>query len=285
MASTQSSVNPTKDDRLEEIERAQSSEDAPVLFLLPGLGGSQQLLQGVAQVIPIRYPDWTEIVKPDRGFLSLYHDVKSQIDRRGPTGSFSIAGYSAGGPLAYACALAFQSEGRPVRCLAILDAAAYLEHIPPPLRYRVRSRVERMCTLDLRAALASPIAKLCTRKRAEPFLLRAARFRHVALPLNFDVYLHNKIRMQLLRRLFWSWWRPLVQSSPQLLTPTYVFRSEEHEPFEREDLGWGDYCSNVNVLNVAGSHHGMINSEVSGTLCSALLEISGIATENNSKPA
>jgi thioesterase domain-containing protein len=248
----------------------------PLLFLLPGLGGNQKLFQDVPQVIPVEYLDWTDSIQPGFAMATLFDHVKSQIEARLPVGPLHLAGYSIGGPLTYACALAFQAHGRHVLSVSILDANAGDAPVALPLRSRIRARMERLSSFDLPAGLASVLAKILIRPPALPLLQRLQHYRNQSLPFGFDREIHLKLTMQLLMPMFWPWWLALTESAPPLTAPTYVFRSQEHEPFEPEDLGWGQYCSNVTVIRVPGSHLGMLDPQNNAQLCAELLKLAGI---------
>ena len=248
----------------------------PLLFLLPGLGGNQKLFQNVQQVVPVNYLDWTDSIQPGFGMATLFNHVKAQIEDRLPAGPLHLAGYSIGGPLSYACARAFQAQGRPVLSVSILDANAGDSPVNLPLRSRLRSRMERLSSFDLPAGLASVAAKILIRPQAFPLLQRLQHYRNRSLPFGFDQEIHLKLTMQLLMPMFWPWWLALTESAPPLTAPTYVFRSQEHEPFEPEDLGWGQYCSNVTVIRVPGSHLGMLDPQNNAQLCAELLKLAGI---------
>ena len=43
------------------------------------------------------------------------------------------------------------------------------------------------------------------------------------------------------------------------MTPTILFRSEEHGPLESEDLGWKCLCKNLTVIRVSASHDTMLD--------------------------
>ena len=45
------------------------------------------------------------------------------------------------------------------------------------------------------------------------------------------------------------------------MTPTFLFRSEEHGPFESEDLGWKGLCKNLTVIHIAAAHDTILDPE------------------------
>ena len=256
-----------------------SSATSPV-FMLPGLGGEDApelegfwgTFRDVLPVVMVSFYDWTDLARPGIDFHALVLHIKRQIESHRPTGPLRLAGYSMGGHLAYACALAFQAEGRQVERLVLLDAPADMEAFSPPLNDRLRERIGRLLSFELLPGLASLIAKFATTERGLPLLRRMTRFRKTRLPLNFHHYLHRKLTMQLLLRMFMPWWRTMAHPSPPFAAPSFLFRSEELQHFRDEDLGWSEYCLDLTVVRVAGSHHSMFDPRNSGPLRAAFLE-------------
>jgi len=224
----------------------------------------------VVRLVPLSYFDWTELIKPEVTFADLISHLKLQIQSSVTVGPWLLVGYSIGGPLAYVCAMALQSEGQVADCLAILDGQAYSRQDGA----KWRKRFENLLTFRVRAGLASIIAKVLTRERTLPLLRRLSPMRHVELPCNFGAYLHPKLKMHLMERLFFPWWHGIVQQNPELAMPTLLFRSEEHESWEPDDLGWGQYCRTLAVIHVAGSHHSILAQENLGPLCAELARVS-----------
>jgi hypothetical protein len=155
-----------------------------------------------------------------------------------------------------------------VTCLAIVDAAA--TRIKLPWKKRLRSRIRRVCSFDLRGGLASTIAKGVSKKSARPLLRRFSRFRTVSLPLDFGEYLHAKITMQLELQMLATWWGSVGPSASPLVAPTFVYRSTDLNSANEEDLGWGRYCSNCAAIRVPGDHLTMLFAENNGSLMASL---------------
>jgi thioesterase domain-containing protein len=257
----------------------------PRIVFFPGIGEEEAVawepFGKIVESISLSYFDWTELVKPTTTLADLVSYLQTQIQNQLAVGApLYLVGYSIGGPLAYVCALARQAEGRSVDCMAILDARA--SYGPPPTT--LRERWEHFATFDVRAGLASVLAKLLTRGPGRHLLRRLVPLRHAKLPFNFGLYLHNKLKMQLMVRMFAPWWHAVKQNS-ELGCPTYVFRSEQHESWEPDDLGWGHYCQNVRVLHVTGSHETMLEPEHFGELCSELVQVLKIHFDRSATPA
>jgi thioesterase domain-containing protein len=253
--------------------------DVPLAFFLPGLGGDEdpklaafwKPFAGALRIVPLTYVDWTELVEQDIDFSVVVSHVKRQIEEILPVGPLRLAGYSIGGHLAYACAREFHAEGRVVDCVAIFDAPADVQNLKLPLSKRLQQRLDRLLSFDIRAGISSILAKSLTNPRSLPRLRKLSRYRHRPLPFHLESSLHRKFQMQMVLRLFPPWWKK-VSCPPEVLdTPTFLFRSEEHESDEREDLGWGDYFRIVTVIRVAGSHRGMLEPAVNAPLRAAFL--------------
>ena len=84
---------------------------------------------------------WTDVIRSSGDYMMQFLDVKAQIEKCMPTGPLRLVGYSVGGLLAYACAIAFQDEGRPVLGTVILDQAANHRVPAPSLRKRLKKRI------------------------------------------------------------------------------------------------------------------------------------------------
>jgi thioesterase domain-containing protein len=249
--------------------------ELPIMYLLPGIIDSDpdfdrvwNPLRNTLRIVKVSYLDWTELIIPGADIASVISHVKRQIEIDSPTGPIRLAGFSFGGYVAYACALAFQSAGRSVACLAIVDAPAIKMRLP--WKKRFRSRIQRVSSFDLRAALASTIAKFASRKYAWSLLRRFSRFRSVSLPLDFGEYLHAKITMQLQLQMCATWSSTVAPSAAPLVAPTFIYRSTDLNSAHEEDLGWGRYCSNCKVIRVPGDHLTMLFAENNGMLLSSI---------------
>jgi len=272
--------NLDKTPRLEYRSPETAPLPRPVVFVLPGLGGEDdpdfegfwQPMRSRFDLVKIRYFDWTELVETGCDIDALAAHVRRQIEGKIPAGPVRLAGYSIGGHLAYSTALAFQSEGRWVESVAVLDACVNVSGFTPSFCHRMRARLKRLASFDARAGIASVVAKCLVMDGSRPVLRQLSRYRHLRLPFRFETFLHHKITMQLVRRIYPAWWSALLRQAPPLEAPTWLFRSEEHETGEPEDLGWVEYCPNLKVIRVAGSHRGMLKPPVNGPLRAAFAE-------------
>jgi thioesterase domain-containing protein len=253
-------------------------EKPPLFFLLSGLGGEQRLFQDKPDVEPIRYMEWAETVESNRDYAVQFNDVRGQIDRKIGSSPLRFVGYSVGGLLAYACAVAFEAEGRPVKSTIILDVPAIGGgSSATPIGKRLKKRLQNLASFQVRSGLASLIAKPLTRESFMPLMRRAVRYRDLRLPFEFHGFLHHKLNMQMQLPVILPWWRSVVDSAPLVKSPVFLVRSEEHEPDEPEDMGWASLCSDLKIVNVPGDHSGMLHPSNSPALSAHILRLMGLS--------
>ncbi len=230
-------------------------------FILPGIADDPANWEPLREAFDYRiicYLDWTEIL--DKSLASLVTHVTRQIQDAQPLGELRLIGYSIGGQLGFAVTMALQSAGIPVSCLVLLDAGAEVTPIPRPLGRRSREIVMGLLSLVTRRGMATLVAKCLAINSMRPLLYRLLRARRKKLPLDFDRYLHVKITIQLMLRMYWPWWRATIESGYPLSTPTFLFRAANHAPFESEDLGWRRFFPGLTVIPITATHEDMMES-------------------------
>jgi thioesterase domain-containing protein len=233
----------------------------PVVFILPGIADLRVLWEPLMETFDCRivsYLDWTDLL--DRNLSVVVEHVKRQIQDAQPSGELRLIGYSIGGQLGYAVTSALQSAGITVSQLVLLDAGTEIAKIPQPFDRQLRKRIEQLLSLYSRNGIATLIAKYVTLDPMRPVLRRLLRARGTKLPFDFDRYLHGKITIHLMRRMYWPWWREIVESGHSLATPAFLFRASDHASFESEDLGWRQFFSNLIVIPVTATHQELMNS-------------------------
>jgi thioesterase domain-containing protein len=254
--------------------------EKPLLFVLPPLIDNDPLfdrvwdpLRATFDIDRLSYLDWTELAKEGADLLTLKAHVRHQIESKSPSGPLWILGYSLGGWLAYLCARDLEEAGRTVVSVAILDAAATKQPDAATLAYKLRCRLQRLFSLNVRGTIASIIAKCLIKEPSLRILHKLARFRHIPLPLSFDMYIHPKLTMQMELRLFHAWWATASPPAMPLNASTFIYRAESFNSLAREDLGWGEYCSNLKVIRVAGDHGSMLHKKNNAALLASIAEV------------
>jgi thioesterase domain-containing protein len=253
----------------------------PLIFFLPGLLGEDDPevagflhpLTAYLDLVQITYFDWAKHVETGCDYSVLAEDVLRQIEARAPEGPVRIAGYSLGGHLAFATAAAIEKKGRAVASLAVLDAPVDFASVKGSFAKRMRKRIENLMTFKLRAGLASAISKWLIQDQSWVRLRSILQYRNQTLPVDFHEYLHRKLTMQLVRKIYAAWWRKTLQMAAPVEGILSLFRSQEHEPHESQDLGWGRYCRNVRVIPVAGTHRKMFDPAINGPMQAAFVEV------------
>ena len=256
------------------------SKSRPTVFFLPGLFGDQdpvveEFLAPVRahlNLVPVTYFDWAGHIETDCDFAVLAAHVLAQIEARAPDGPVRMAGYSLGGHLVFATALALEAKGRKVESLAILDAPLDFGSLKGGFGKKLQSRIAQILRFNLRGGLASVISKCLIREPSWPVLRRLIPYRNTPLPFHFEKELDHKLTMQLVRRIYHNWWQRTLAEAAPLKARWNLFRSQEHEAYESEGLGWEAYCSNLKVIHVAGTHRGMLAPSINGPLRSAFVE-------------
>jgi thioesterase domain-containing protein/acyl carrier protein len=266
-----------KNQRTDVPSSAPQAQESPI-FLFPGGGGREdsRLLRFRDQSAPIlnfeivRIGDWRTWIEHDLNFDKLAVRACRDIEAFQTEGPVCLAGYSQGGQLAYASALALTRAGRPVEFVGLLDSVAqhYSEFASPEvgvirrallLLNRCIRAVLRGTNLfhDARIRLVVALWRLC-RGPAERrrLLMRVARagmlFRGAG-----GVRLDHHIQMRLFAEL-WSAWLGQNCRSQSLHSPVFLFRSGDPGP---SDHGWAAYCSDLTVAPIAGHHFTIFDAE------------------------
>jgi thioesterase domain-containing protein/acyl carrier protein len=251
------------------------------IFLFPGAGGrdEQALIRfrthsaQIATFEVVRIGDWREWIEQDLDFEKIVSRVCQHIKEIVTEGPLLLAGYSQGGQLAYATALALERIGRRVTFVGFLDSAPR----GPTLDQPPKNGLVKSVTDWLRVAKQVIAAKISNKSpgegrirviallwplRQEPderrkLLTRVTRFDHMLCRGMGGVRVDVFIQM----RLFWELWTTWLEKNapPQLLrAPTFLFRSEGPGS---PSLGWEAYCSDLTIVTVPGDHHTMFDME------------------------
>lgn len=252
------------------------------LFLLPGVGKDEPRLArfraacAPLRMIPIDYGDWPEWIAPGFDLAAIIARIVAAIEAEAPDGPILLAGYSLGGKIAYAVAIALASAGRTIGFLGILDTDISSDEASPGMWQRFMAEARRGRGAERFAASASRF--LTQLPWASPLRLAGLLCR-ARLPGDFGFYLHWHLRRHVLARLVRRGWARMASPLPQLRGPAILFRSAEHERHAADDLGWRRICPEVTTVAVAGGHGTMFDAPNLAALCAhfkaALLEAAG----------
>ena len=260
------------DQCLKEPHPAPSDTDRP-LFLLPGVGKDEPRLvrfRAVCapqlRVVSIDYGDWPDWMTPGFDLTAIVTRIVAAIEAEVPDGPVFLGGFSLGGKIAYAVAIALLAAGRNIGFLGILDTDILQDgrELVPGEWQRVIESVRRGQGSE---RLAAYVSRLLTYPPRPSLLRLAARFCRARLSGDFGFYLHWHIRRQLLTQLVRAWWARLTPPLLHLSAPAVLFRSTQHSADAPEDLGWREICPSVTTVAVGGRHDTMFESPNLEPLC------------------
>jgi thioesterase domain-containing protein/acyl carrier protein len=253
-----------------------------LIFLFPGAGGrdEQNLIRFRAnspqsiRFEVVRIGNWQEWIERDFDFETIISHVCKYMEEIAGADAFSLAGYSQGGQLAYATAIAMERAGRPVKFLGLLDSAAQ-----GPEPEVSTSGILKSTADSLRIGKAIFAAKM-RKSKSSP---GASRIRIVGWlwPFRREISERRKLYRRVKRlsqifcfgpggvrlsvfiqmRLFWELWLTwLKQNGTSKLahTPAFLFRAEDAEA---SDLGWTSSCLHLTVVPVTGNHYTMFDEQ------------------------
>jgi acyl-coenzyme A synthetase/AMP-(fatty) acid ligase/thioesterase domain-containing protein len=258
------------DQRLEDLS-TRSDDGRRPLFLLPGVGKDEPRLVRFRaacarelRVIPIDYGDWPDWIAPGFKFTAIVARIVAAIEAEAPDGPILLAGYSLGGKIAYAVALALLSGGRTIGFLGILDTDISSDEPEPGRWHRFTAAVRRGESMSGIASYLSRWLSKAPRPLSMWLVLRVCRAR---LPGDFGFYLHWHIRRRVLAHLVKTWWAQNASPLPQLRVPATLFRSMEHRTDAPADLSWSRICPEVTTVAVGGDHYTMFDPPNLEPLC------------------
>jgi thioesterase domain-containing protein/acyl carrier protein len=250
------------------------------VFLFPGGGGYEGpgLARFRAKCAPritcdlIRLGDWQDWIRHGRDIDELAKCACQYIESRAVNGSLRIAGYSQGGQLAFATALALERAGRSVRFVGLLDSGAarppnkrkpvYQRRVSGPVRDYLALIGGRKtdANRDARQRILSwlwDLPWLWDLRHGPHLFVLIARLGRPMLGARGRVTLNRFIQMRLFSKM-WNEWVTKDAGFKQLNAPVFLFRAEYLGQF---DLGWRSYCSNLKIVPIAGDHSSMFESE------------------------
>ncbi|MEJ0019553.1 MAG: alpha/beta fold hydrolase [Acetobacteraceae bacterium] len=274
-----------------------ATEPPGTVFLIPGMGGVSQLVGGFAaacaprlRIAIIDLPDWPDLIAPQFSMADLVERCAAEIQERAADGPLHIAGFSLGGHVALGVAHVLLSRGHRIGFLGVLDTnAAWRRRSSPdadrkgplhPVR-RLRWEMHNLLTAAREGRLVDRLGMLTAEVLAQPgkaWRLRlAASRRHARLPAGFWMFVNKYLREILQARTVRSWQADRRQTVPLLDVPAVLFRSQEHEPREPDDLGWGALCPGLRIVHVAGGHEGMMRPPHLDDFCDVFIRESAAA--------
>ncbi len=272
----------------EAIEQATAAayqsvaDERPIVVIFPGMNGDEPRLAafrgGLAahlRFLTISYPGELAVIEPGFCFETVIEAALAQIAQLPATDRLRLAGYSFGGTVAYAAARRLHALGRDVAFLGLLDCdltarpaewvpgvrgvLRRVSHLPGSIQSNFRDRFSRAAANYLLAAWLRPVARLVVGPACRALLSG----------IRFDIG-RWMCRVQRLRAA--AQWLD-IREPEALCCPAVLFRAAAVEGRRAPaDLGWGRYCGALQVVEVQGSHVGMLEPPDRGTLQARFLE-------------
>jgi thioesterase domain-containing protein/acyl carrier protein len=244
------------------------NEGVPI-FMFPGGGGRDEpaLIRFRDQSAPtltfevVCIDDWRDWIEHDLDFEDLIARACQHIEAVGIEGPLQLAGYSQGGQLAYATALALSRAGRPVAFVGLLDSTVVVPAAPKISIMRRALRFIRLGTA--RISIVFFVWRLC-RGPAErrKLLMSITRFGRPLFRGRRGAQLDLAIQLRLFSEM-WGAWFSKNGPARSLHSPVFLFRCGDPDI---PDLGWQACCSDLTIVPVAGDHHTMFDAEHAGSL-------------------
>jgi thioesterase domain-containing protein/acyl carrier protein len=252
------------------------------IFLVPGAGGRDEpsLARFRDQSAPtltfevVRIGEWRDWIEHDLDFDGLIARACRHIQAVGTEGPLQVAGYSQGGQLAYATALALSRAGRSVGFVGLLDSTSDVPSGQASPKTSILSGVLRLASRyigatvrglkdlyhsgGVRIRVVFMLWRLC-RGPAErrKLLMFIVRFGHPLFRGPGGVKLDLKIQMKLFSEM-WGAWSAKNAPAHSLHSPVFLFRSGDPGT---PDLGWQSCCSDLTIVPVVGTHHTIFDAE------------------------
>jgi thioesterase domain-containing protein len=280
-------------DRLVLVNSAIDSLERPTVLLFPGLGGDEQELAALRsgtshalRCLTVEYPDWTEIYTKPIDLDGLIAHCVARVNALVPNGSLRLSGYSFGGTMAYAVAVALAKSGRDVARLALLDSPAkpHVSTSPPSLKARGRRFTNAVRDGEIHREIAGTFAGLVMRTGNARLLLALGKLRRFQLPLKLQEHLNKPITCRLRENLLLDLIARMQAEHPPLGVSAVLFRStRQHLVDAAPDLGWSQHLSSLDIVDLPGDHHTVIKPEHIARLCRVFVE--AMADDQSATPA
>ncbi|HEX7149897.1 MAG TPA: non-ribosomal peptide synthetase [Thermoanaerobaculia bacterium] len=225
-------------------------DGVPPLFCVSGKGGSVINFRELAKLLGADQPfyglthhGFTTMPSTFAAVVACYADAIRSIQPEGP---YRLAGYSAGGLIAYEIARHLTRSGAAVDFVGLIDTAAFPDRAPAWRRYTKRMTLigERPLTMLPRYARA-----VATRAAS---LLKGRRWTPPPPPPETEEM--NRILEELRKRENLHPYAGRVT----LFLARHGWGTDAVTP----DLGWRRLCENLEIIPVPGEHHSVIRDDV-----------------------
>jgi thioesterase domain-containing protein/acyl carrier protein len=269
------------------------SKDGALVFLVGGAGaahGDQPALANFrAKCRPLlrfhclNFPSLAHLSSPHFTFDSFVTYVVEQIERECPSGDIRLAGFSFGGHVAHAAAIALQARGRRIGFLGLLDVVRRenrtinsspsrpLRLLPIRLMRKAKTTTQLLRSGSYRQAVERSATLLANRLASvdTPYFCRLAGlcFAQV-MPSTFSSAFKGYFAFFMHGAVLRRWMSTSNHKAVLTDVPVFLARAEGNGPDLPADLGWKTVCENLKIETVSGSHSTMLDEPYLDHLCS-----------------
>lgn len=250
------------------------------IFLFPGGGGKDEpgLIRFRAhspeslEFDVVNIGDWREWIEYNFDFEEIVERACRHIETVSPDGPLRLAGYSQGGQLAVATALALKSGGRAVSFVGLIDSGAQLtdprpsvlkvmyavlkKHLRPYVSARIRGARDVYYRGYLRVIILHLLWTIQHSALRRKVLSVTGRHMGVLVRARSSIRLDQFIRTRLFFEM-WDGWVSRNGITRLRDVPVVLFRSQKLD----DDLGWKAFCSDLRVVPIHGDHNTMFEAE------------------------
>jgi thioesterase domain-containing protein len=261
------------------LARREKDEKLAV-FLLRGMSGDVGELACLLSPIeprlrflPIQYRHWSGLRREANDLDRLVAESVSQIESYGPTETIHLVGYSFGGLIAWAVAMAMAASGHRIGLLGLIDAPTC-----PKVRERPASNAEhwnRLIRGVRRGETGDQLARFSAGALFRPQANWArAAFRRLhgsgLFPrmLNLiDLNIQSRFHLLPLKECV----SRIAASKERLQYPAALFRGSGWSLGEDADLGWDRYLAKLRVVTISGNHDNVLQPQNAEHIISHLI--------------
>jgi thioesterase domain-containing protein len=261
------------------------SADEVTYFLFPGANGHAPDVSffragpdDSTRFIPLKYPKWQRYITPDFSAEALISDLISQIAAAAPHDTpICLVGISIGGHFGYATAQRLEAADRKILGFCAIDTFMIRSAAPRPgwhgraltLGFRLlrQGRFKEFANF-----LRSRFWRALLRLAGEDLRNRSGRskvLRYLITALTREPMLEEELTMRLLLSETSGWIGSLDKEPIPLKTSALHIRTAEAAG---NDEAWRRRCSNMQIVEVPGTHQSMFEPENAAVMRARFLD-------------
>jgi len=258
----------------EHVIELQKGTTLPPLFCVAGGGGAVLKFRPLAAALGPDQPFYgvqlhalnvEDLPKTFAGIAAAYAEAIRGIQPEGP---YHIAGYSAGGKLAYEIACQMLRAGEHVAFLGMIDTGAV--HTRAPVWERIRNRLEILWNNPERAAAFAREAARRPARWMTNRIVQKLLGRGIAVPSKI---IESSLKLQEVRK------QHVLGPYDGKLT-LFCARHGLRRVRADDDLGWGSLgVKAIDIIDVDGDHETMLDAAHVNSLATAVREALANASE------